>query len=101
MGGGISRVFFFFRESLYIGAMRVTGDFWEDDCSDSDEEVKGNERDAMLSPSPSRQQKLVVGYALTSKKIKSFLQPKLVAFARFERLIQFFVALRFFFKLLF
>lgn len=28
------------------------------------------------------QQKLVVGYALTSKKIKSFLQPKFEGFAR-------------------
>lgn len=34
-----------------------------------------------LSPPPPLQ-KLVVGYALTSKKVKSFLQPKLEGLAR-------------------
>jgi len=34
-----------------------------------------------LSPPPA-QQRLVVGYALTKKKVKSFLQPKLLALAR-------------------
>ena len=32
--------------------------------------------------SPGPQQRLVVGYALTKKKVKSFLQPKLLALAR-------------------
>jgi inositol-1,3,4-trisphosphate 5/6-kinase/inositol-tetrakisphosphate 1-kinase len=33
-------------------------------------------------PAPAGQQRLVVGYALTKKKVKSFLQPKLLALAR-------------------
>ncbi|XP_020257918.1 inositol-tetrakisphosphate 1-kinase 3-like isoform X1 [Asparagus officinalis] len=47
--------------------MRLDEDYWSDDDDD-------NERFS--------QQKIVVGYALTSKKIKSFLQPKLEGFAR-------------------
>jgi inositol-1,3,4-trisphosphate 5/6-kinase/inositol-tetrakisphosphate 1-kinase len=38
-----------------------------------------------LSPPPAASsglQRLVVGYALTKKKVKSFLQPKLLALAR-------------------
>lgn len=57
--------------------MRINGDYWSDDSSNSDEEVKGEETAATSPP-----QKLVVGYALTSKKVKSFLQPKLEGFAR-------------------
>ena len=65
-----------------IRGMRLNEDFWSNDSSSSDEE-KGNER-APMSPSssPLPQLKLVVGYALTSKKVKSFLQPKFEGFAR-------------------
>ena len=38
------------------------------------------ERDEVVAPAPARE--LVVGYALTSKKAKSFLQPKLRGLAR-------------------
>ncbi|KQJ96196.1 inositol-tetrakisphosphate 1-kinase 1 [Brachypodium distachyon] len=56
----------------------------------SDEEVEEPVASAMLAPvalSPppaasSGSQRLVVGYALTKKKVKSFLQPKLLALAR-------------------
>lgn len=41
------------------------------------EEQRENESGALVSPP-----KLVVGYALTSKKVKSFLQPKLEGLAR-------------------
>jgi len=41
----------------------------------------GVERDEAVAPAPSRE--LVVGYALTSKKAKSFLQPKLRGLARY------------------
>jgi len=57
--------------------MRLNGDYWSNDSSSSEEE-KGNERVSMPPPPP----KLVVGYALTSKKVKSFLQPKFEGFAR-------------------
>ncbi|XP_072990931.1 inositol-tetrakisphosphate 1-kinase 3 isoform X1 [Typha latifolia] len=48
------------------------------------EEEKDNEIISFLPPAPAPppQQKLVVGYALTSKKVKSFLQPKLEGLAR-------------------
>jgi inositol-1,3,4-trisphosphate 5/6-kinase/inositol-tetrakisphosphate 1-kinase len=39
------------------------------------------ERDEAVAPAPARE--LVVGYALTSKKAKSFLQPKLRGLARY------------------
>jgi inositol-1,3,4-trisphosphate 5/6-kinase/inositol-tetrakisphosphate 1-kinase len=54
-------------------------------------EVSGDEEAAAaagepvpLTPPPASaaQQRLVVGYALTKKKVKSFLQPKLLALAR-------------------
>ncbi|XP_020096956.1 inositol-tetrakisphosphate 1-kinase 1-like isoform X1 [Ananas comosus] len=48
---------------------------------DEEEEEEENERvSAMACPTPP--QKLVVGYALTSKKVKSFLQPTLESLAR-------------------
>jgi inositol-1,3,4-trisphosphate 5/6-kinase / inositol-tetrakisphosphate 1-kinase len=40
------------------------------------------ERDEAVAPAPARE--LVVGYALTSKKAKSFLQPKLRGLARYR-----------------
>ncbi|XP_064957032.1 inositol-tetrakisphosphate 1-kinase 3-like isoform X3 [Musa acuminata AAA Group] len=46
------------------------------------EEDKENEGVPPMSLSPPPQQTLVVGYALTSKKVKSFFQPKLEALAR-------------------
>ncbi|XP_020100949.1 inositol-tetrakisphosphate 1-kinase 3-like [Ananas comosus] len=39
------------------------------------------------APAPAPQQKLVVGYALTSKKVKSFLQPKLEGLARMKGIL--------------
>ncbi|CAL9115212.1 unnamed protein product [Musa textilis] len=46
------------------------------------EEDKENEGVPPMSLPPPPQQTLVVGYALTSKKVKSFFQPKLEALAR-------------------
>lgn len=65
--------------------MRLNGDDWNDNVSDYDDEgveaeKAGNERIPMMMPL--QQQKLVVGYALTSKKVKSFLKPNLEGFAR-------------------
>lgn len=49
------------------------------------EENGENERElnSIVSVGISQPPKLVVGYALTSKKKKSFLQPKLVVLARY------------------
>lgn len=60
--------------------MRLNGDYWCDDVSDCVEEEE-EERDVTSPASPQRQ-KLVVGYALTLKKVKSFLKPKLEGLAR-------------------
>ncbi|KAL0924931.1 hypothetical protein M5K25_005792 [Dendrobium thyrsiflorum] len=49
-----------------------------EDCRNGEE--KENDRGSLPLSLP--QQKLVVGYALTSKKVKSFLQPKLEGLAR-------------------
>ncbi|WOL03062.1 inositol-tetrakisphosphate 1-kinase 3 [Canna indica] len=46
------------------------------------EEEKENERVSLMSLSPPPQHRLIVGYALTSKKVKSFFQPKLERLAR-------------------
>lgn len=46
------------------------------------EEEEAEERVPLTFLSPPPSQKLVVGYALTSKKVKSFLQPKLEGLAR-------------------
>jgi inositol-1,3,4-trisphosphate 5/6-kinase/inositol-tetrakisphosphate 1-kinase len=62
--------------------------------------AEGNaEPEAMVSeeavtsaPAPARE--LVVGYALTSKKAKSFLQPKLRGLARYSQLLSRFVQSR-------
>ncbi|PKA66510.1 Inositol-tetrakisphosphate 1-kinase 2 [Apostasia shenzhenica] len=62
--------------------MRFNGD-----CRNED--GKENERICLLPSLPHR--KLVVGYALTSKKVKSFLQPKLEGLARKKGI--FFVAI--------
>ncbi|KAG1341856.1 putative Inositol-tetrakisphosphate 1-kinase 2 [Cocos nucifera] len=56
--------------------MRLNGEI-----SYRNDEEKENEMGSVLLP-PLPQQKLVVGYALTSKKVKSFLQPKLEGLAR-------------------
>ncbi|XP_008790411.2 inositol-tetrakisphosphate 1-kinase 3-like isoform X2 [Phoenix dactylifera] len=56
--------------------MRLNGEI-----SYRNEEEKEDEMGSVLPP-PLPQQKLVVGYALTSKKVKSFLQPKLEGLAR-------------------
>lgn len=48
-----------------------------------EEEEEEKEMEMGMVGSPQQQMKLVVvGYALTSKKTKSFLQPKLVGLAR-------------------
>lgn len=49
------------------------------------EEENENDSVALISlppPPPPTLEKLVVGYALTSKKVKSFLQPKLEGLAK-------------------
>lgn len=48
-----------------------------------DPEGAAAERGEAVAPAPARE--LVVGYALTSKKAKSFLQPKLRGLARYCR----------------
>lgn len=48
------------------------------------EEIEEQTRDEEIISFPQQQKKLVVvGYALTSKKTKSFLQPKLEGVARY------------------
>ncbi|XP_074570283.1 inositol-tetrakisphosphate 1-kinase 3-like [Curcuma longa] len=52
------------------------------------DEDKENERVPLMSlPHPPQQQRLIVGYALTSKKVKSFFQPKLERLARKKGII--------------
>lgn len=41
--------------------------------------------EVVAATAPARARELVVGYALTSKKAKSFLQPKLRGLARYRR----------------
>lgn len=56
----------------------------EDEAKDRDEDKEeelGSIVSAEFSQPPT---KLVVGYALTSKKKKSFLQPKLIGLARYN-----------------
>lgn len=72
--------------------MRLNGEI-EIPCYDDEVEDETNDRDedeeeelgsvvsAEFSQPPT---KLVVGYALTSKKKKSFLQPKLIGLARYD-----------------
>ncbi|KAF8728264.1 hypothetical protein HU200_018858 [Digitaria exilis] len=55
--------------------MRVHGEVSDDEAATVVESVP-------LSPPPASAQRLVVGYALTKKKVRSFLQPKLLALAR-------------------
>ncbi|CDO97310.1 unnamed protein product [Coffea canephora] len=56
-----------------------------DDDDDGDGERKENELGLIRSPTPTAPPtRLVVGYALTSKKRQSFLQPKLLALARYR-----------------
>ncbi|KAF5203705.1 Inositol-tetrakisphosphate 1-kinase [Thalictrum thalictroides] len=67
--------------------MRLNGEISFRNDDDEDEEMMKNERNSTLSCSSigsgiSQQKELVVGYALTSKKTKSFLQPKLEGLAR-------------------
>ncbi|XP_042473681.1 inositol-tetrakisphosphate 1-kinase 3-like isoform X3 [Zingiber officinale] len=67
--------------------MRLNG---EVSCIRHEEEEQEEEAEervplTLLAPPPS--QKLVVGYALTSKKVKSFLQPKLEGLARKKGII--------------
>ena len=45
--------------------------------------VAADETVASAPPAPASARELVVGYALTSKKAKSFLQPKLRGLARY------------------
>lgn len=62
---------------------------------EGDPAVAAERDEAVVAPAPARE--LVVGYALTSKKAKSFLQPKLRGLARYcggEPLRNLFVALR-------
>lgn len=63
---------------LGLGFPIMTFDDGEIVCRNEDE--RENERDSIPAAPPP--QKLVVGYALTSKKVKSFLQPKLEGLAR-------------------
>ncbi|RWW85376.1 hypothetical protein BHE74_00005930 [Ensete ventricosum] len=67
---------------LYAGrsvAMRLIGEI----SYVRNEEDKENEGVPPMSLPPPPQQTLVVGFALTSKKVKSFFQPKLEALARY------------------
>lgn len=65
------------RLGLGFVGMRVHGEVSDDEAAAVGESVP-------LSPPPASavQQRLVVGYALTKKKVRSFLQPKLLALAR-------------------
>ncbi|XP_042468568.1 inositol-tetrakisphosphate 1-kinase 1-like isoform X2 [Zingiber officinale] len=54
---------------------------------EEEEEEEAEERVPLTLLAPPPSQKLVVGYALTSKKVKSFLQPKLEGLARKKGII--------------
>lgn len=58
--------------------MKLTGPI-SHSCADGCEEDEEME-ESIVSPPP---EKIVVGYALTLKKTKSFMQPKLVGLARY------------------
>ncbi|RWV98733.1 hypothetical protein GW17_00038401 [Ensete ventricosum] len=60
------------------GVMRLNGEI----SYVRDEEENENDSVALISLPPPPLQKLVVGYALTSKKVNSFLQPKLEGLAK-------------------
>ena len=62
--------------------MRFNGEIPVEKEEDKEEEQKGREVNSILGVGFLQPQKLVVGYALTSKKKKSFLQPKLLGLAR-------------------
>lgn len=67
-----------------ISIANIGGDDDDDDCDGEEEESElGLVRSptAKATATPTR---LVVGYALTSKKSQSFLQPKLLALARYS-----------------
>lgn len=49
----------------------------------SDEEMVGQNKYSVVGGIPPPMKVVVVGYALTSKKVKSFLQPKLEGLARY------------------
>ncbi|KAG6483659.1 hypothetical protein ZIOFF_060311 [Zingiber officinale] len=53
----------------------------------SDEDKENEQVHLMSLPHPPPQQRLIVGYALTSKKVKSFFQPKLERLARKKGII--------------
>lgn len=59
--------------------MRVHGEVSDDEAAAA---VVGETVPSSPPTASEGQQPLVVGYALTKKKVKSFLQPKLLALAR-------------------
>lgn len=64
-----------------MGGENVVG--YEREVEEEEEEEEREMEMVAAHGSPQQQMKLmVVGYALTSKKTKSFLQPKLVGLAR-------------------
>ncbi|XP_008236242.1 PREDICTED: inositol-tetrakisphosphate 1-kinase 3 isoform X1 [Prunus mume] len=65
--------------------MRLKGEIHNPCCDEEEEKVaeeNGRELNSIVGVGISPPTKLVVGYALTSKKKKSFLQPKLLCLAR-------------------
>lgn len=66
--------------------MRLKGEIHNPCCDEEEEKVaeeNGRELNSIVGVGISPPAKLVVGYALTSKKKKSFLQPKLLGLARY------------------
>lgn len=66
--------------------MRLKGEIHNPCCDEEEEKVaeeNGRELNSIVGVGISPPPKLVVGYALTSKKKKSFLQPKLLGLARY------------------
>jgi inositol-1,3,4-trisphosphate 5/6-kinase/inositol-tetrakisphosphate 1-kinase len=66
---------------LVVGAMVSGGCVGAEGGAEPEAAVAAAEEAVSSSPAPARE--LVVGYALTSKKAKSFLQPKLRGLARY------------------
>ncbi|CAN6299951.1 unnamed protein product [Urochloa humidicola] len=64
--------------------MRVHGEMSDDEAAVA--AAAGEPVPISPPPASAGQQRLVVGYALTKKKVKSFLQPKLLALARKKRI---------------
>ncbi|CAK9157931.1 unnamed protein product [Ilex paraguariensis] len=63
--------------------MRIRGEIaYEDEGEGEYEEMVGAQKYSLVAEFPLSRKLVVVGYALTSKKIKSFLQPKLEGLAR-------------------